>query len=89
MPEKLDTKVYGLLRKTKNDQTIPDDEYIVFQVQDRALLPTLSFYWDECARLGAAQPQLDGVLRLIERVREWQAAHPERLKVPDRDPAKE
>lgn len=87
--EPLDTKVYGILLKRKDNQVIPPDEFIVFRPADNALVDTLVFYLGKCQELGAAPEHLEAVHGLLRRVREWRGKHPERCKVPDTDPATE
>lgn len=80
---KLDAKAYGEIRKVKDDSIIPDDEYIVFQVKDAALLDTLRCYRDKCIELGSDHEQIEAVGRMIHRVMDWQWENSERVKVPD------
>lgn len=82
----LDGKAYGLLFTVKDNKPIPPDEFIVFRVYDKALLATLDFYYAQCVQIGADDRQLAGVKRLIDLVKDWQAKHPERCKVPDLEP---
>jgi hypothetical protein len=80
---KLDSKFYGEVRKVKDNSVVPDDEYIVFLAKDNAFCAILPNYLEECIRLGADQEQIDAVVRMMERAREWRAKHPERCKTPD------
>lgn len=80
---KLDSKVYGTLFKAKDDQRIPDDEYVVFRPADNAFAEMLPFYREACVRNGSDAEQVAAVDRLIARVQAWRAAHPERCKAPD------
>lgn len=84
--QKLDGKFYGTIYKNKDGSRVPDDQFVVFLAKDKAFLPTLRFYFDECERQGAEQSQLNAVIALIARVEAWQAAHPELMKVPDVHP---
>jgi len=83
---RLDSKYRGTIIKNKDSTVIPQDEYIVFRPADNALPATLECYKEECLRVGAKNEQLEAVVALIERVRAWRAAHPERCKVPDVEP---
>jgi hypothetical protein len=83
MSEKLDAKFYGEIRKVKDGSLVPDDEYVVFLAKDTAFANMLMRYRAECVRLGADREQIDAVDRLDHRLRQWRAANPERLKVPD------
>lgn len=80
---KMDAKFYGEIRKVKDDSIVPDDEYIVFLVKDNAFARAIYKYREECITLGADREQIDSVSRMIRRIEDWRAAHPDRLKVPD------
>ena len=80
---KLDAKFSGVIFKVKDGSIVPDDEYMVFLAKDRAFLPTLRFYRDECAKIGADQEHLAAVDRTIDRLLGWQVKNPERMKLPD------
>lgn len=80
---KLDAKFYGAIFKVKDHSAVPDDQYMVFLVKDRAFLPTLYYYRAQCITLGADQEHIDAVTRTIERAKVWQEEHPELMKVPD------
>ncbi len=58
---------------------------MVFLAKDKALVPTLEFYGAQCERLGAKPEQLHGIALLIERVKRYQAEHPDQVKVADVD----
>jgi len=83
---KLDSKVYGVIHKNKDNTIIPEDEFIVFRPSDNAVPAMLVFYKEECSRLGAKPEQLQAVEGLIDRVYHWRAEHPERCKVADVEP---
>ncbi len=85
----MDTKVYGILFKTKDNTPIPPDEFIVFRPADNALVDTLVFYLGKCMELKAAPEHIEAIHTLLKRVREWRGSHPERCKVPDTDPKTE
>jgi len=85
----LDTKVYGILFKTKDNTPIPPDEFIVFRAADNAIVDTLVCYLGKCTALGAEQSHINAIHDLLRRVREWRGKHPERCKIPDTDPATE
>jgi hypothetical protein len=80
---KLDAKFYGELRKVKDDSIVPDDEYVVFLAKDNAFAALLPFYYAKCIELGCDAEQVDAVERMIDRLQEWRAANPDRLKNPD------
>lgn len=79
----LDAKFYGEVRKVKNDEIVPADEFVVFLAKDTAFAETLPFYRQKCVDLGADGEQIAAVDRMIERCNAWRAANPDRLKVPD------
>lgn len=81
--EKLDAKFYGEIRKVKNDEIVPDDEYVVFLVKDTAFFETLPAYRQKCVDLGADADQLAAVDRMIQRACRWRVAYPDRCKTPD------
>ena len=58
---------------------------ILFLAKDKAVPATLSFYRDECFRLGAKEEQLQGIDLLIERVLRFQSERPDLVKVADVD----
>lgn len=80
---KLDAKFYGEIRKVKDDSIVPDDEYVVFLAKDSAFAMAILTYRDICNSLGADDEQLAAVDRMIERIKAWREAHPDRLKTPD------
>ena len=80
---KLDAKFSGVIFKVKDGTIVSDDQYMVFLAKDNAFLPTLKFYRDECARIGADKEQLAAVDRTIARVIDWRNANILSCKVPD------
>lgn len=76
-------KYAGEVWKVDDGESIPDGEWILFRVKDRALPATLFHYHQICLHLGASRDYLDGILALADRVEEWQLAHPDEVKVPD------
>ena len=82
MTETLDRKHYGRVFSRKTGKEIPADEFIVFRVHDKALLPTLRFYQERCQNI-CNEAQLAEMALLIEAVRGWQMLHPDRMKFPD------
>ena len=56
---------------------------VLFLAKDKALIPTLQFYFDECTKLEADINQLIGIKLLIERVQRWQLENIDKLKVAD------
>lgn len=83
MPRALDGKFYGTIFRHRDNQIEAPDSWIVFVARDNALLPTLQFYKQECARIGCELEQIAAINTLIERVEKWRAANPDKLKLPD------
>lgn len=83
MVKKLDSKFSGVIYKDTDGSIVPADQFIVFLAKDNAVPRMLKFYYDECVRIGAAEPQLEGIKELVERTMEWRRNHPEMCKVPD------
>lgn len=80
---KLDAKFYGEIRKVKNDEIVPEDEYVVFLAKDNAFAEVLPEYLSICLRKGADFEQIQAVTRMIERVHYWRLANYDRCKMPD------
>lgn len=59
---------------------------VLFLAKDKAFLPTLKFYREECVRQGCEEDQVKAVDLMIGRVQDYQAAHPDELKIPDVEP---
>ncbi len=86
MTERLDGKFQGTIRKNKNGEVVPPDEFMVFLAKDNAFPATLRFYREECVRQGSAPEQLQAVDEAIIRLDLWRENNPDRLKTPDVDP---
>lgn len=82
----LDGKVHGVLWKNKDGEIIPVDEFVVFRPADTAFFNILPAYRYQLQQLGAAEAQLAAVDHLIEKIRVWREAHPDRCKVADVSP---
>ena len=80
---KLDGKFHGVVVKNKDQSVVPQDQWMVFLAKDNAVPATLRFYYEECARLGAAPAQLQAVEEMIQRVDRWRAENKHLWKVPD------
>lgn len=83
MGQKLDAKFKGDLWKAKNNQHVPDDEWIVFLAKDDAFFAVLPVYREKCKELGCDDEQMAALDKMIERVTEWRKANPDRCKKPD------
>jgi hypothetical protein len=71
------------IRKVKNDEAVPDDEWVLFMPKDDAFAMTLPTYLENCRKLGADEVQIALIKNLIEDVFAWRKANPDRCKVPD------
>lgn len=80
---KLDAKFYGIIRKAKDDTIVPDDEYVVFLIQDTAFYLALPAYRVMCVSLGCDAEQIASLDRMIARIEAWRTANPNRCKRPD------
>lgn len=80
---KLDAKFYGEVRKVKDDSIVPESEYVVFLAKDNAFAAILPLYRDKCVEIGADAEHVASVDKMIVRLTQWRAEHPDRLKVPD------
>lgn len=81
----VDTKFRFTATCIEHGHVHTEGDALVFLAHDAALPRTLHAYRDECVRLGAARLQIQGIDALIERVRQWQAEHPQAVKVADID----
>lgn len=81
---KLDLKFYGELFKAKNDQPVPEDQYVVFLAKDSIFAEVaLPAYLKACHERGCDQEQIVAVTKLLNRVWNWRDAHPEECHDPD------
>jgi hypothetical protein len=70
---------------TKLDGTpIPEDEpLILFRGKDKLLPGLLESYKKLCQDAGSPQEQIDAVEKRNEIIKAWQAANPDKIKIPD------
>jgi len=70
---------------TKIDGTpIPEHEpLILFRGKDKLLLPLLEKYVELCRHAGSPEAQIVSLEQRINEIKDWQATHHDRLKVPD------
>lgn len=70
---------------TKTDGTpIPDDEpLILFRAKDKLLPQVLENYKKLCQDAGCQPRQVETLGPLIQQVKDWQAANPDKVKLPD------
>lgn len=81
---KLDAKFYGEIHKAKNDQPVPEDQYVVFLAKDSIFAEVaLPVYLAECIRRGCDMVQVEAVSALLSRVHIWRTEHPEECHDPD------
>ena len=81
--KKMDKKYIGNLFKVTG-QEVPPEEWFVFRAQDKAVVPMLETYYNECKELGCDETHLTSILALKDRVVEFQTNV--RCKVPDTAP---
>lgn len=74
MPEAIDRK-YKIVAQNpcKKGSRYTEQDGMFFAAKDAALVPTLTFYYEECQRVGCKEEHLESVLLLIERVRDYQS----------------
>jgi hypothetical protein len=74
-------KKYLIAAVKMDGSHVPVEESILFRAKDRALLPTLKFYAEECERIGASEEHVEVIQDLIDRVFEFQKENGN--KIPD------
>lgn len=63
---------------------IPDDEpVIVFRARDITTVDLLAYYLMRCVKKGSPKRHLDIITTTVGRFRDWQDAHPDKVRVPD------
>lgn len=73
---------YGKVTTEHGD--IPGDEpVIVFRARDKATIAMLSAYAVAAAAAGSPQRHLDLVAKTRQTFEDWQAANPDKVRVPD------
>ena len=84
----IDSKYSIHAKGVENRTLFTQDNAMLFLARDAALIPTLMFYQEECARLGSGQAHIDSIDALIVRVREFQQVGIENhsYRVPGLDP---
>ena len=70
---------------TKMDGTpIPDDEpLILFRAKDKLLPQVLENYKKLCQDAGCQPQQVESLGPLVQQIKDWQAANPDKVKLPD------
>ena len=70
---------------TKMDGTpIPDDEpLILFRAKDKLLPQVIENYKKLCQDAGCQPQQIETLGQLIQQVKDWQAANPDKVRLPD------
>lgn len=89
MNKNIDRKFKIVAENATTSKQHTERDAVLFLAKDKALPATLEFYREECQRLGAEPTFLDSVGKLIGRVKEFQAKHPKKVKVPDISAGKE
>lgn len=82
----LDGKFKGTVYRSRDNQVVDDEQWMVFLAKDNAVPQMLAFYRNRCVELGAGEEQIKSVDRLIDRVHAWRQTHHELCKVPDAEP---
>ena len=85
MMEAIDRKFTIDATCREHGHVFTEADAVLFLAKDKALPATLKFYREWCQRIGADERQLLGIDLLIQRVEAWQAANPDRVKIPDVD----
>ena len=70
--EKIDRKYQISAVSAEHRHSHSEFDSVLFLAKDKALVPTLQFYFEECIRLEVDINQLIGIKLLIERVQKWQ-----------------
>lgn len=70
---------------TKLDGTpLPADEpLILFRGHDKLLPQLLEHYQQLCGQAGSPERQITLLQQRIDKIKAWQAANPDKLKIPD------
>lgn len=70
---------------TKQDGTpVPEDEpLILFRAKDKLLPELLGHYLEQCRAAGSPEQHLSTLQQRIDAIKQWQAANPDRVKIPD------
>lgn len=79
----LDAKYRFVAVSVEHGTEHSEEDAILFCAHDAALPRALQAYREESVRLAASARQLQGIDRLIEYVRQWQARHPAKVRVAD------
>lgn len=85
----IDRKFKIHARSVASGNTHSEDDAVLFLAKDTAFLMTLPTYLDNCKKVGAGPDQIKAVELMIDRVKDYRAAHPHLVKVPDVDPLTE
>lgn len=80
---KMDPKFYGEIRKVKNNEIVPESQWMLFLIKDNAFAAVFPQYIEKCKELGCDAAQIAGLERAQVRMNEWREAHSELCKNPD------
>lgn len=83
--ERIDRKFSIMAKCIEHDHVYDHNHAVLFLAKDKALVKTLAFYMEECRNLNATSTQLTGIALLIERVKRYQEANKDIVKVADID----
>ncbi len=87
--ESIDRKFSISATAHKSQKHYTECEAVLFLAKDKAFLLTLPTYLEKCKEVGAGPDQIKAVELMMERVRQYQASHPQDVKIPDVDPIQE
>jgi hypothetical protein len=79
------SRKYGLVtveHATPSMEFDRDEPCVVFRAQDALALEALTYYEQICIGHGARR-NAKAVAEAIQQIAAWQAAHPDRIKLPD------
>ena len=81
--EAIDGKYSIQATNLKTGEVLTEADGVFFKATDKALPFVLTFYEDQCRRLGADLDQIESVQRLKQRVDQFQVANLGKVKVAD------
>lgn len=87
--EPIDRKFIFIAANPNTGSLVTQENGVVFKAADNALLPALQAYLQECERLEVDDAQMQGIVLLIERIKQWRKDNPDLCKIPDVGPGPE
>lgn len=85
MSKSIDAKFVGVIQRVKDGKLVEPGSYVVFLGRDNLLPELLKEYERLCVVHGCDERQIDAVLRMRERLRQWREDNSSALKLPDVD----